>query len=84
MRGNFGEIDCPHGSIWITSAPGLTFASRVVSVYGGVCDSCDRCGLESCRFFDQSEDGDRRFAEGLAHSQTLEGLIEEQGPRGRF
>jgi len=84
MKGNFGEIDCPHGSIWITSSPGLTVASRVVSVYGGVCDSCDRCGMQSCRFFDDSRDGDRRFAEGLAHSQTLEGLEEELNRRSRF
>lgn len=54
----------------------LTWEDRTVSIYGGVCDTADRCGITHCKFYDVSPAGDAKFKRGLAHEHTLEGLLE--------
>jgi len=43
-----------------------------VTICDGICDSADRCGIESCEFYDTSPEGTRRFLKALYHEQTAE------------
>lgn len=69
-------INCPHGHRWVSRLNGsVTYENRQVDIFGGVCDSCDLCGFRDCEYFDDTEEGTRRFQKGLAE---LHGPIEGQ------
>ena len=70
------KIDCPHGYKMVAKLGSLTWEDRTVSIYGGVCDTADRCGITQCKFYDVSPVGDAKFKRGLAHEHSLEGLLE--------
>ena len=50
----------------------VSFESATVNICDGICDSCDRCGIESCEFYDTSEEATRRFIRALNYEQTAE------------
>jgi hypothetical protein len=70
------KINCPHGYKMVATLGNVTLEDRTVSIYGGVCDTADRCGITHCKFYDVSPAGDAKFKQALAHEHTLEGLLE--------
>jgi hypothetical protein len=69
-------ISCPHGHRWISRLnPSVTWENRQVNILGGVCDSGDLCQFRDCEYFDDTEEGSRRYQQGLA---ALHGTIEGQ------
>jgi hypothetical protein len=68
-------LNCPHGHRWIARLSGsVTCEKRLVNIFAGVCDSCDRCGFRECEYFDDTAEGTRRYQQGLAELHgTLEG-----------
>ena len=73
-------INCPHGHRWIARlSRSVTYENRQVNIFAGVCDSCDLCGCRDCEYFDDTEEGSRRFQQGLAELHgTLEGGFADQ------
>tara|TARA_B100000614_G_scaffold62310_1_gene55239 strand:+ start:733 stop:984 length:252 start_codon:yes stop_codon:yes gene_type:complete len=73
-------INCPHGQRWIShfKKAGFIFENRTVQIFNGVCDHCDKCGVTDCEYFDDTPEGTRKFCQGLAHSHTAEGMLEEK------
>ena len=73
-------INCPHGHRWIGRlSQSVTYENRQVNIFAGVCDSCDLCGCRDCEYFDDTEEGSRRFQQGLAELHgTLEGRFTDR------
>lgn len=68
-------IRCPEGCRWVSSLGKLTFERRDVVIFDEVCDHSDKCGVESCRYFDLSEQATIRFCKALA---LTHGTLEQQ------
>ena len=73
-------INCPHGQRWIDRlSRSVTWENRLVNIFAGVCDSCDRCGFRDCEYFDDTPEGTRRFQQGLAQLHaTVEGRLADR------
>jgi hypothetical protein len=56
----------------------VTVEDRSVAILGGMCESADRCGIATCKFYDVSPAGNARYLVALRRSHTLEGLLEEK------
>lgn len=73
------KIDCPHGYVAVMKlSENVTFEDRSVTILGGMCESADRCGISTCKFYDLSPAGHARYIAALRHTHTLEGLLEEK------
>ena len=57
------KMDCPHGLLKLG-----------VTVYDGVCDSCDICLHQPCEYFDGTDDGTERFTRARDAIADLEAL----------
>jgi hypothetical protein len=68
--------DCPHGYKRVFKTGNMTWEDSTVEICGGVCDSPDVCGIESCEFYDISQHGTAHFMKAAGHEHTLEGLRE--------
>ena len=77
-------LKCPQGWTAVrTEKRGnttLTVHHTQVQIYAGVCDSCDLCGIASCRFFDTSENATRLFVRAQAAEDSLEQLHQRLQP----
>lgn len=69
------KIDCPHGYKMVAKLGNVTWEDHTVSIYGGVCDTADRCKITHCKFYDLSPAGQAKFVAALKEDETLEGLI---------
>jgi hypothetical protein len=73
------KIDCPHGYAAVMKiSDTFTVEDRSVTILGGMCDTADRCGIATCKFYDLSPAGNARYLVALRRSHTLEGLLEEK------
>lgn len=73
------KIDCQHGYVAVMKiSDTITFKDRSVSILGGMCESAERCGIATCKFYDLSPAGHARYLAALRRSHTLEGVIEER------
>jgi hypothetical protein len=73
------KINCPHGYKAVMKLAGnITWEDRTVTIYGGVCDTANECGITTCKFYDVSPAGDAKFKMGLTHEHSLEGIIERK------
>ncbi len=68
------EIDCIEGWKRTATLGNVTIENSHVTVLDGVCDSCDLCGINTCRLYDMSREATRRFQIAQAREHTLEGL----------
>jgi hypothetical protein len=69
--------DCPHGFKRVLKiGKNMTWEDSTVDICGGVCDSPDVCGIESCEFYNISQHGTARFMKAAGREETLEGLLE--------
>jgi hypothetical protein len=50
----------------------FTWESSTVNICDGICDSCDRYGIESCEFYDTSPEATKRFLLALNYEQSAE------------
>ena len=67
------KFQCPYG--WKSVAKvgnNFTWESSTVNICDGICDSCDRCGIESCEFYDISPEATKRFIRALNFEETAE------------
>lgn len=73
-------INCPHGHRWIDRlSRSITWENRMVSIFAGVCDSCDLCGFRDCEYFDDTVEGTRRYQQALAQLHaTPQGRLADQ------
>lgn len=71
------KIDCPNGYVAVMKFGNVTIEDRSVNIYGGMCESADRCGIKTCKFYDLSPAGNARYLRALYRSRTLEGWLEE-------
>lgn len=69
------KFDCPYGWKSVTYSGNVTLESATVNICDGICDSCDLCGIESCEFYDVSQEATKRFLVAHAREQTLEHLV---------
>jgi len=53
----------------------FTWESSTVNICDGICDSCDRCGIETCEFYDISPEATKRFLLANAREHSLEHLL---------
>lgn len=70
------EFDCIEGWKHTAKLGNMTIEDSRVTILEGICDSCDLCGIKTCRFYDTSREATRRFQFAQAKEHTLEGLIE--------
>ena len=50
-----------------------------VTIYNEICDSCDLCRDKTCRFYDATQEGTRKFIKGSDEANSsIEGLIREE------
>ena len=71
------KIDCPHGYVAVMKLnENVTWEDRSVTILDGMCESADRCGITSCKFYDVSPAGNARYLIALRRTHTLEGLLE--------
>ncbi len=77
-------IKCPHGWTAVrtekTGNVAVTVHHTKVQIYAGICDSCDLCGIRSCRFFNDTESGTRLFMRAQAQEDTMEYLQQQGNP----
>ena len=60
------KSDCPHGYVAVMKlSDTVTFEDRSVTILGGMCDTADRCGISSCKFYDLSPAGHARYIASL-------------------
>jgi hypothetical protein len=69
------KFECPYGWQSVIKCGNVSFESATVNVCDGVCDSADRCGIESCEFYDTSTEATKRFLRANAREDTLEHLL---------
>ncbi len=74
------KIDCPHGYRMVATLGNVTIEDRTVSIYGGVCDTADRCNITHCKFYDLTPAGDAKFLVALREDETLEGWLARETP----
>lgn len=72
------RCNCPQGWKSVSKLKNITLEDSSVEIHDGICDSADLCGITRCDYYDVTREGTRRYMKALAHSQTLEGLLEEQ------
>ena len=70
------EIDCIEGWKHTVKFGNITLEDSRVSILDGICDSCDLCGITTCRFYDTSREATLRYQFAQAREHTLEGLLE--------
>ena len=71
------EFDCFEGWKHTAKFGNITLEDSRVQILDGMCDSCDLCGIKSCRFYDTSHEATVRFLRAQAHEDTLEGMLEK-------
>ena len=71
------KFDCIEGWKHTAKLGNITMESSQVTILDGICDSCDLCGIKTCRFYDTSREATHRFQRAQAHEHTLEGLLEK-------
>ncbi len=71
------KIDCPHGYAAVMKLnENVTWEDRTVAILDGMCESADRCGISTCKFYDLSPAGNARYIAALRRTHTLEGWLE--------
>ena len=68
-------IRCPQACRWISQVGNVTFENRDVTIFSDICSHSDRCGMEDCQYFDNSEEATRKFIQAQALSH---GTVQDQ------
>lgn len=69
------KFECPYGWKSVTKCDNVTLESATVNICGGICDSCDLCGTETCEFYDTSAEATKRFLLASAREHSAEYLL---------
>ena len=72
------ECNCPHGWKRVLKLKNATISSSTVEIHDNICNSADLCGIKRCEYYNTTREGTRRFMKAVAHSHTLEGVLEER------
>jgi hypothetical protein len=79
------KIDCPHGYSSKSKLGNITFEFRDVNIFGNVCDHADLCAIETCRYYDITREGTRRYMEAmLACEASIEKQLEDKDKEKRY
>lgn len=77
------ETNCPQGWKHVRQFGNITWEDSRVNIYEGICDSTDRCGIDTCPYYDTSKEATRIFLKASAHEHTIEGLLESKEDKQR-
>ena len=72
------KIECPHGYHTSVDWDGYVMYSNKVTIYNGVCDSPDLCGIKDCQYANTNQGGTWYFLKGMLHTETLQGHLKEK------
>ena len=69
------KFDCPYGWKSLSRFGNVALESATVNICDGICDSADRCRIDSCEFYDITPEATKRFLRASAREDTAEHLL---------
>ena len=79
------RIDCPHGYSGKAKIGNSTIVFCDVEIFADVCDHADRCGIDTCEFYDITKEGTRKYIKAASECESsIEKQIEERKRAKRY